>query len=105
MATLTSENLDRRKSSKLEQHIQTIMIAVVTGAIMWMGSYFFTDKAEKAVLANEVSTISRQLSSLQAELKEVKTELQFLRSGFVTRDQFQDHEERLRLLEALRTRR
>lgn len=83
---------ERRRSSAIEQHIQTVLIAIVVGCLTFAGSYFFTDKADKAVLASQLGELTRQVAEMRGELRAVNT-------NFATKESSIDHEGRIRVLE------
>lgn len=76
----------------MERHIQTIMIALITGSIVFAGSYFFNDKGEKAVLVTQLTQLSAQLQELRGDIRNIQNQL-------VPKEQYNDHESRIRLLE------
>lgn len=84
---------ERRAGINLERHVQTVMIAITTGAIMFAGSYIFDDTGSRA--AQET-----QLRLLTAQVIEMRAELRAMEKSLVRRDEFIDHETRLRGVEA-----
>ncbi|MDO8385099.1 MAG: hypothetical protein Q7T13_01700 [Polaromonas sp.] len=76
----------------IERHLTTIIVSLATGAIVFSASYFFTDKADKAVLTNQLQSISIQVA-------ELRTEVRGIQSNFATKDSHNDHEVRIRALE------
>lgn len=76
----------------IERHLQTILISIITGAIVFSASYFFNDKSDKAVL-------SAQLSALTSQVNEMRSELRSMQAVYGTKDVDADHEARLRILE------
>lgn len=53
----------------IEKHLQTIIVSLATGAIVFASSYFFNDKSDKAVLSNKLETISTQVADLRIEVR------------------------------------
>ena len=80
-------------SANIERHIQTILISIVTGSIVFAATYFFNDKAEKAVTSQQLSTLTQQVIELRADIKAMQ-------GNYVTKDDFHDHESRIRTLES-----
>ena len=76
----------------LEKHIQTILISLITGGIVFAFSYLFSDKSDKAVLTTQLQAISVQVA-------ELRTEVRGNQSSFATKENLIDHEARLRILE------
>jgi|GEM_PF-6196964 len=87
-----AEAFERRNGANIERHIQTILISVVTGSIIFAATYFFNDKSDKAVLVQQIATLTNHVMELRADIKAMQ-------SNYVTKDEFKDHEQRLRLLE------
>lgn len=72
--------------------MQTVLISLVTGGIMFSAGYFFTDKADKA--ATRV-----QLENLVIQVNELRADIRAMQQSFVRRDEFVDHEARIRKVE------
>ena len=89
---MADEGEDRRATGTLERHVQTILISVVTGAIVFSASYFFNDKSEKAVLTTQMAALNQQVSELRGEVRAMQ-------ANFATKDNLIDHEARIRALE------
>lgn len=90
--TADDSTVERRRGSAIEQHIQTVLIAIVVGSLTFAASYFFNDKADKAVLATQLGELTRQVAEMRGELRAANT-------NFATRESSIDHENRLRTLE------
>lgn len=93
--TMTSEMLpdsDRRKAGRFEQHVQTVMISIVTGAIVFAAQYVYSDSREKAVLQT-------QLEVLTAQVIEMRSDLRALQSAYATKTDVKELELRIRQLE------
>jgi len=76
----------------IEKHIQTILVSLITGAIVFASSYVFNDKSDKAVLASQLQSISTQVAELRSEVRGIQ-------ANFATKDSYTDHENRIRALE------
>lgn len=63
----------------ITQHIQTILVSIITGSIVFAATYFFNDKAEKAVFTQQLSTLTQQVIELRADIKAMQ-------GNYVTKD-------------------
>jgi Tfp pilus assembly protein PilN len=90
--TNSDPNTDRR-SGTLERHIQTILISVVVGVLAFAGNYFFSDKADKAVLTAQLSALTQQVAEMRGEVRSIQ-------SNFASKETTADHEARIRASEA-----
>lgn len=84
-----------RKVRLWEQHGQTIMLAVITGALAFTGNALIDAKTAQASMAAEIKGMAAQIHKMEGAL----TSMQLL---YVTRPEFQVHEQRLQALEARR---
>lgn len=66
--------MERRSSANVERHIQTIMIALVTGSIVFASNYFFTDKESKAILLTNLTNLTTQVAEVRADLRKLRDE-------------------------------
>jgi hypothetical protein len=76
----------------LEKHVQTILISLITGSIVYAFSYFLADKSDKAILTTQLQAISVQVAELRTEVRSNST-------NFATKENIADHEARLRIVE------
>jgi hypothetical protein len=83
---------ERRSMVNIERHVQTVLISVVTGALVFAASYFYNDNSTKAVLANQLSALNQQVAEMRGEIRAMQ-------SNYVSKDDFRDHELRLRRTE------
>lgn len=87
----------------LERHVQTILIAVITGVIMFAGSYFFSDNRSKGELEQRIVFLSSQVAELRKDVRDFQAVYQRREGDWVTQAQFTavnaDQESRLRALE------
>jgi outer membrane murein-binding lipoprotein Lpp len=81
-------NTDRR-SGTLERHIQTVLISVVVGVLAFAGNYFFSDKADKAVLVAQLSALTQQVAEMRGEVR-----------SMASKETTADHEARIRANES-----
>lgn len=87
-----SAGTERRSSANMERHIQTILISVITGALMFAANYFYNDNRSKAVQQTQLEVLTAQVIEMRADLRSLQT-------NYVKRDEFKDIEMRLRDLE------
>lgn len=88
-----SSTEDRRdKGATLERHIQTILISVVTGALMFAANYFYNDNRSKAVQQTQLEVLTAQVIEMRADLRAMQT-------SYVRREEYKELEQRLRELE------
>lgn len=87
-----AEEVTERKSSLIERHLQSVLLALVTAALLYSGS-FVVQAREDAVRT------SSQLSALTSEVAGLRAQLAVMQGSYVQRDDFRDHESRLRHLE------
>lgn len=87
-----AEEVTERKSSLIERHLQSVLLALITAALLYSGS-FVVQAREDAVRT------SSQLSALTSEVAGLRAQLGVMQGSYVQRDDFRDHEVRLRHLE------
>lgn len=63
------EQAKRTTYETMERHLQTILITIITGSIVFAANYFFTDKESKAILLTNLSNLTAQVSEVRAELR------------------------------------
>lgn len=80
------------KRSLIEQHAQSVLLAVITAAVLYSGS-FVVKAREDAVL------LAAQMSSLTTEVAAMRAQIVVMQGNYVLRDDFRDHENRIRQLE------
>lgn len=83
---------ERRAFDAMERHIQTILISIVTGSIVFAANYFYTDNQAKAVQRTQLEVLTTQVIELRADIRAMQ-------NSYVKREEFADHETRLRQLE------
>lgn len=60
---------DRRVTGKLEQHIQTVLISIATGALLFAANYFYNDNREKAVSKSQIELLTVQVIEMRGDIK------------------------------------
>lgn len=78
--------------SLLERHIQTILISIITAAILFSATFIFNTNKDGALIAQQVTQMTVQLNALSLKMDSMQT-------NYVTRAEFKDHEDRLRVIE------
>ena len=80
------------KRSLIEQHFQSVLLAIITAALIYSGT-FVVQAREDAVRT------ASQLAALTSEVAGLRLQVGVLQGSYVQRDDFRDHEARLRHLE------
>jgi outer membrane murein-binding lipoprotein Lpp len=75
-----------------EKHFQSIMVTIITGAVLFTANFIYGQNKDQALLAAQVSALSTQISKLEGKLDAMS-------ANYVSRAEFADHESRIRLLE------
>lgn len=81
------------KRAGIERHAQSIMLAVITAIVLYSGT-FVIGAREDAV------RFTGQIAVLVTEVGALRTQLHQMQGNYVVRDEYRDHEQRLRVLEA-----
>jgi len=89
---MSGEGVDRRKSTDLERHLQTILITLTTGAIMFATGYVFQDNATKAASKIQLEFLTNQIVDMRSDIKEMKQQ-------YVTKEELSYLQARLNKLE------
>lgn len=87
----------KEKIATWERHWQTIMLAVVTAALMFTGKFLWEANGKLAELVNENMHVSSQLH-------EIRGAMNAMQNSYITRNEFAPYVERLRTLESNGTR-
>lgn len=83
---------ERRQVGNIERHVQTILISIITGSIVFAANYLYSDSKDKAVQQT-------QLQVLTSQVIEMRTEVRALQGNYVKTDQIKDLDQRIRALE------
>lgn len=83
---------ERRKVGTVERHVQTILISIITGAILFVANYVFTDSKEKAVQGTQLEVLTRQVIEMRADIRSLQTD-------YASRTEMRALDERVRKLE------
>lgn len=92
---MAAEEVTERKSSLIERHLQSVLLALITAALLYSGS-FVVQAREDAVRT------AAQLAALTSEVAGLRSQLGVMQGSYVQRDDWKDHESRLRHLEGRR---
>ena len=79
----------------LEQHAQSVLLALITAALLYSGSFVLQAREDAVRTAAQLATLTSEVAALRAQL----AAMQAAYGGFVGREDFRDHEDRLRSLE------
>jgi predicted mannosyl-3-phosphoglycerate phosphatase (HAD superfamily) len=76
----------------MERHFQTILISIITGAIIFAANYFYNDNRGKAVQQTQLEVLTAQVIEMRADLRALQT-------NYVKREELKDIDARIRELE------
>jgi len=79
-------------SGGLEKHVQTIGVSLITAAILFTAGFTYNTSQANAEMAVE-------LKYMRIQLTDMKTKLEEMNNTYVKREEFMDHEGRIRRLE------
>lgn len=82
-----------RKVRLWEQHGQTIMLAVITAALAFAAKTMWDANALQATMVAKIEALSSQLARLESSMSEMQAQ-------YITRSEFNGHEQRLQRLES-----
>lgn len=85
-------SFERRSAVNLERHIQTIMIAVITGALFFAANYVYSDNRAKAVQQTQLEVLTSQVFEMRADLRSLQT-------NYVKKEELRELDSRIRELE------
>lgn len=87
--------VERRTSANIERHLQTVLISIITGAIVFAANYVYNDNRQKAVAQTQLEVLTVQVIEMRADLRAMQ-------SSYVRRDEIKELEARVRALEVRR---
>lgn len=87
-----SDLTERRRVGSMERHIKTILIAVITGAIFFVGNFIFAQNSKSAAQVTTLEFISTQIV-------EIRGDLRALQASSVSRKEYEGLETRVQGLE------
>lgn len=59
-------------SSRLESHIQTILISIITAALVFAATYFYNDNKDKALNKSQLEVLTVQVFEMRADVKSLQ---------------------------------
>ena len=68
---MTLENSQESRIN-IERHVQTILISVITGSILFAATYFYTDNKEKAISKSQLEVLTVQVLEMRADVKSLQ---------------------------------
>ncbi len=80
------------KRSLIEQHFQSVLLAIITAALLYSGTFVVQAREDAVRTASQLAALTQEVSGLRSQLV-------VLQSNYVQRDDYRDHEARLRHLE------
>lgn len=83
---------EERKRSLIEQHFQSVLLAVITAALLYSGTFVVQAREDAVRTAAQLAALTQEVSGLRAQIG-------VMQGSYVQRDDFRDHENRLRHLE------
>lgn len=89
---MTGDGGEERKRSLIEQHFQSVLLAVITAALLYSGTFVVQAREDAVRTAAQLAALTQEVAGLRAQLG-------VMQGSYVQRDDFRDHEVRLRHLE------
>lgn len=86
------EKSPKSEPGTVERHIQTVLISVVTGSLIFAANYFYSDNRDKAVSKS-------QLEVLTVQVLEMRNDIRSLQSNYVKAEEVRDMQRRVLELE------
>lgn len=83
---------ERPKRSVFEQHAQSVALAVITAAVLYSGSFVVKAREDAVLLAAQMSALTTEVAAMRAQIV-------VMQGNYVGREDFRDHESRIRQLE------
>lgn len=68
-------------TSRLASYIQTILISIITAALVFAATYFYNDNKEKALSKSQLEVLTVQVFEMRADVKSLQ--LNVVRPGEV----------------------
>lgn len=84
--------IERRTDVNVERHLQTVLISIITGAIVFAANYIYNDNKQKGVQQTQLEVLTTQVIELRADVRAFQ-------SNFVRREEYNELKERIRELE------
>lgn len=58
--------------SRLGMHIQTILISIITAALVFAATYFYNDNKDKALSKSQLEVLTVQVFEMRADVKSLQ---------------------------------
>lgn len=84
-----------RGRNLLEQHAQSVLLAVITAALIYSGSFVLQAREDSVRTAAQLATLTSEVAALRVALTGMQ-------SNYTNREDYRDHEVRIRQLESRR---
>ena len=81
-----------KERSGIERHFQSLALTLIAAAVLYMAGFVVEAREEAAANRERLAAISSQMAEVQRQLTAIQ-------GNFVTREEWRDHETRLRALE------
>lgn len=96
--------MDNREEKRgvIERHFHSVALSLITAGIVYLGSFVVQAREDAVRSAAQQSTTTQQLVALTAEVAGLRGQLSAMQVAYVPRDDFKDHETRIRHLEGRR---
>lgn len=101
MSESSSEDKEARRGV-LERHFHTLALSLITAGVVYLGSFVVQAREDAVRSAAQQQTTTQQLVALTAEVAGLRAQLSAMQVSYVPRDDFKDHETRIRHLEGRR---
>lgn len=88
-----------RKVSRWEQHVTTVIVGITMLLVGWVGTSALQGREKSVEAAGEIKLLAAQVGELRNGVTELKGLVLLMQGNYVARDDFRDHETRLRDLE------
>lgn len=81
------------RKSVVEQHIQSILLAIITAAVLYSGTFVIGAREDSV-------RFTAQIAGLAAEVGALRVQLAAMQTNYTSREEYHDHEARIRTLES-----
>lgn len=90
---MSGEDEAPTRAAGIERHVQSVLLATITAVVLYSGA-FVIGAREDAV------RFTGQIAMLASEVAALRTQLTQMQGNYVSREDYRDHEQRLRTLES-----
>lgn len=89
---MTTSQDEQGRRSIIERHLQSVLLAVITAVLLYMGQFVITSREESVRIATQLAVLTNEVAALRGQLSAMQT-------SYATREEWRDHETRLRAIE------